>query len=266
MIIEATQRWRNGKSRFIPIREPFNPREFEVAEIREAAAKEMILTHHYLKSFPASRRRFGLFLHAKLVGVAVFSQPTNNLTITNVFNCQPADGLELGRFLLLDEIGFNAESWFLARCREVLRREYVGVVMFSDDQCRLDERGEKVFAGHLGKIYASTGSTFLGRGTPRVLRLLPDGTTFNDRTISKIRKNESGCQYAAGILERFGAAPLPEDPSERPAWLTLWLNRLTRPLKHTGCLKYAWSFSKSVQLVGLPYPKIKIGDLQPNLF
>lgn len=211
MIIDATQRWRDGKSKFIPIREVINPRELEVAEISEAAAREMIIKNHYSHSFPASRVRFGLFQKGEFVGAAVFSHPVNNRTITNVFGCEKAsDGLELGRFLLLDSVEFNAESWFLSRCREILRKDYVGVVMFSDDQCRRTAQGEITFRGHYGTIYKSTGSAYLGRGTARTLRILPDGTTFNDRTISKIRAAESGWRYAAEILERFGAAAPPQ--------------------------------------------------------
>ena len=34
-----------------------------------------------------------------------------------------AQAVELGRFVFLDQVGFNGESWLLARCFELLRRD-----------------------------------------------------------------------------------------------------------------------------------------------
>lgn len=267
MFIEKTQRWRNGKSIFIPPSNCVNTRLLEVAPIDEQSAKTFVCSNHYSSSYPSARRRFGLFERGKLVGAAIFSHPVNDLTITNVFRVEKASsGLELGRFVLLDEVGFNAESWFVSRCREHLAKEgFAGFVMFSDDVQRTDANGNITFKGHLGKIYESAGMSFLGRGTPTKLHLLPDGTTLNKRTISKIRNGESGWRYAAEILESFGAETCPEDAEDRKLWLGEWLTRLTRPLRHPGCLKFGWSFRKNFRLPSLPYPKIRIGDLQQKL-
>lgn len=256
MITRAVQRWNLRKPKYVPVGEVIQPAHYEIIEISDALAKGFVLNHHYSSAYPAARRRFGLFRGSNLVGVAVFSHPCNERTITNVFGCEKAiDGLELGRFVLLDSVPANGESWFLARCREILKPDYVGVVSFSDDMPRTAEGGEVIFPGHIGTIYQASNAAFLGRGTARTLRLLPDGKVISDRTIQKIRKGERGWQYGVEILRVFGADACPSDDLRRRVWLTYWLGQLTRNLQHHGNLKYAWSFSKKVKLLSLPYPK-----------
>lgn len=256
MITNTVQRWDNRKTRFKPAGSVIDPTRFDVTEVSESIAKSFIHQHHYSGTYPAARRRFGLFEQAELVGVAVFSHPCNDRTITNVFGCEKAtDGLELGRFVLLDRVPGNGESWFLARCRAKLQAEgFVGVVSFSDDTPRTTDSGAAVFAGHIGTIYQASNAAFLGRGTARTLRLLPDGKVLSDRSIQKIRAGERGSRYAGEILESYGAQPCDGDPR---AWLDYHLPRLTRTVAHPGNLKYAWSFSKAVKLVGQAYPKVK---------
>lgn len=253
------QRWSNRRSSYRPKSEVINTLLFEVGEIPNNEAKSFVLQHHYSESYPAARRRFGLFTGGALVGVAVFSHPCNEKTITNVFGCKSAaDGLELGRFILLDSIPANAESWFLARCREKLKNDFVGIVSFSDDTPRTNSANETCFAGHIGTIYQASNAAFLGRGTARRLRLLPNGKAVSDRTIQKIRGGENGYRYAAAIFENYGLPQCPDADAPRRAWLNAALEKLTRTVQHVGNLKYAWSFSKSVKLQSLTYPKINL--------
>jgi hypothetical protein len=99
----------------------------------DAQAKAFVVRHHYSASYPAARRRYGLFGPAGLEGVAVFSVPCNDRVLTGVFAAPARQMVELGRFVLLDEVGFNAESWMLARCLELLRQDgFRGVVSFCD--------------------------------------------------------------------------------------------------------------------------------------
>lgn len=256
MITNSVQRWKDGSARYKPAGSVIRTQEHDVAEIDELTAKAFVVRHHYSGTYPAARRRFGLFHRGELVGVAVFSHPCNDKTITNIFGCERAsDGLELGRFVLIDSVPANGESWFLARCRERLRNDYVGIVSFSDDTPRLTADRRQVFAGHIGTIYQASNAAFLGRGTARKLRLLPDGRVLSDRTLQKIRSGERGWQYAVEILQRYGAGPL---VGWRSDWLETWLPRLTRTIKHPGNLKYAWSFSKAVQLESFAYPKMGV--------
>jgi hypothetical protein len=260
MITTHVQRWNNRTARFRPAGDCIRTQDFDVSEISEETAKTFVLQHHYSGTYPAARRRFGLFERGVLVGVAVFSHPCNDRTITNVFGCQRAsDGLELGRFVLLDRVPANGESWFLARCRERLRNDFVGIVSFSDDTPRSSVDGGTTFAGHIGTIYQASNAAFLGRGTARSLRILPDGRVMSDRSISKIRSGERGWQYSVDILCSYGAKYCPTTDFERREWLSYWIGNLTRTVKHPGNLKYAWSFSKRVKLESLVYPKMKYG-------
>ena len=151
----------------------------------------------------------------------------------------------------------NGESWFLARAFECLRRKgLAGVVSFSDPVPRTKMDGTIIHRGHFGICYQATSATFLGRTEPRTVRLLPDGTVLNDRAIQKIRAGEQGWQYAAALLEKFGAAPPPIE--ERTEWLASWLARLTRRLRHSGNYKYAWAIAPDARRflpASLPYPK-----------
>jgi hypothetical protein len=183
--------------------------------------------------------------------------------LTNIFSCDVLEAVELGRFVLLDNVPSNAESWFFARCRELLRREGIkGIVAFSDDTPRtsISPIRSLVFSGHIGTIYQSSNAVYLKRSTPRILKVLPDGSIFSDRAASKIRKAERGWRYAANILVKHGAmeppSANPHDPAPLKNWLTYWTNLLTRRLQHAGNHRYAWSLSDSITLPpSHQYPK-----------
>jgi hypothetical protein len=117
-----------------------------VAPVGEVEAKDFVEAHHYSRAYPAARFRFG--------GTGT-------------------ESVELGRFVLLDEVPFNGETWMLGQC-------------FSDPFPRTDSSGREVFRGHLGTIYRAHNARYLGRGTPRTLRLLPDGSVLSERaSVSK---------------------------------------------------------------------------------
>jgi len=137
--------------------------------------------------------------------------------LTNVFPAPASLSIELGRFVLLDCVPGNGETWFLARCFEVLKSEgLVGVVSFSDPLPRRAVTGEIVHKGHIGTIYQSFNGICLGRSTPRTIHLLPDGSVLSARTIQKIRSQDRGWKYGIAILQRFGADSLSSNPA---GWL-----------------------------------------------
>jgi len=96
--------------------------------------------------------------------VAVFSHPTNDRTLTNVFpGIDVTHLVELGRFVLLDEVGYNGETWFLARCLEELRRRaFRGVVSFSDPMPRTSRDGRTVLPGRSRTPHELTRHRFRG--------------------------------------------------------------------------------------------------------
>ncbi len=254
VLTPVVQRWRLRRDTYRPVGECFDPSVHEVASIPDdTTAKQFVVTHHYANSYPAARFRFGLYRAHLLVGVAVFSVPMT----AAVLRPFPADAsAELGRFVLLDHVRANGETWFLARCFDLLRREgLAGIVSFSDPTPRTDATGMQVFPGHIGTIYQASNAVYAGRASPASLRLLPDGTVFSNRAQSKIRKTERGWRYSAGQLVAHGAAPLEGDPR---AWLAHWLPRITRGLRHHGNHKYLFALDRSARKLlpeGLAYPK-----------
>ncbi len=251
------QRWRQHRSMYRPAGEVINPAFYEVDQLPgDDQAKSFVQDHHYSRSYPAARYRFALYERGILAGVAVFSHPCNDRALTNVFRCQALDAVELGRFVLLDSVPGNGETWFLARCFQLLKREQlIGVVSFSDPLPRRNVAGEVVHPGHVGTIYQAFSARYLGRSKARTLRLLPDGSVLSDRAIQKIRRQERGWRYAAALLEKFGATTLDGDPV---VWLSGWLPRITRAARHPGNHRYAWPLQATTAKTmpaSLPYPK-----------
>jgi hypothetical protein len=134
----------------------------------------------------------------------VYSHPSNDRVLA-LFPGRPTESAELGRFILLDSVPANGETWFLARTFELLRREsLLGVLSFSDPVPRRNLSGRVIFPGHVGTIYQAANACYLGRATARSLHLLPDGRVLSDRTLQKLRSKDRGWRYAAALLEQFG--------------------------------------------------------------
>ncbi len=255
---ELNQRWSGGRDSYRPAGETIRTAEYDVAPIAEAVAKDFVVRHHYSRSYPAARFRFGLYRRAELAGVAVFSHPMSERVLTSVFPGPARASVELGRFVLADEVPGNGETWFLARCFDALRAAgLLGVVAFSDPYPRTRADGSLVFPGHIGTIYQAHNARFLGRGDGRTLRVLPDGRVLSNRTIAKIRGGEVGRRYSVGQLVSYGADAL-ADGEDAAEWLDRWIPRLTRPLRHAGNYRYAWPLDRRTARVVAPssaYPK-----------
>lgn len=267
---DSCQRWRGGRTRWVRS-STFNPALYRVAPISAADARHFVIQHHYSATMPAAIHHHGL-IHTpteQLVGVAVASVPVSRRTLTNVFpTLQPyAQSVELGRFVLLDDVPANAETWTLAR---VLRCWYQagvrGVVSFADPMPRVTAAGETLLRGHWGTIYqaAGTGDNYTGRGTARTLTLLPDGTILNARAAQKVRAQETGHAYVERRLEHLGAVP--KRPGEDPRrWLQDALATVgASRVRHRGPHRYVFPLGRShrersrIPLgvpIGLPYPK-----------
>ena len=267
----ACQRWRDHRHSW---RRPedggFDPARYGVAEISDdSTAKGFVLDHHYSGTYPAAAHRYGLYdltgTSPELTGVAVLSVPPSRGVLTGVFpGLEPyAESLELGRFVLTDDVPANGESWFLGQVLRMAAQDGVrGVVSFSDPVPRYDEAGLMTMPGHLGIIYQASNATYTGRGTPRTLTLLRDGTVFSDRAQQKIRSQDKGHEYAEQLLITRGARPMQagEQPS---AWLAQALSDAgTRKQRHPGNHRYAFRAGTrpqraavAIALPGQPYPK-----------
>ncbi len=257
MINTFEQRWSAGRHVFLPPADRFDPSVCDVAVISsDEEARAFVQREHYSHSYPAARRRFGLYLRGSLVGVAVFSHPCSDAVLTSVFPGQPTDSMELGRFVLLPVARFNAETWFLGRTFELLRREgFRGIVSRSDPEPRTNGVGDVIFPGHIGTIYQAHNAVYLGRAPTRTIRLLPDGTVMSARAIQKIRSGDQGHRYAIDLLVAAGATPPSGDVRE---WLRQELPKVTRTLRHNGNHKYAWALARRGKRAlpqSQPYPR-----------
>jgi hypothetical protein len=265
MITDVAQRHRDRSVSYRPAGEPIDTRSYEVASIPDdTTAKAFVCRHHYSGSYVAARFRLGLYRRAALVGVAVFSVPANMRALA----CLPGaaeERVELGRFVLVDDVPANGESWFLARAFETLRAGgVVGVVAFSDPTKRTDASGAHVFRGHVGTIYQASNAVYLGRSKAERRRLLPDGTVIHNRALAKIRGLERGWRYAIDQLVAHGAEPLRAGEDARE-WLARELPRVTRPLRHEGNFKYAWTLRRRDRRhlpASLPYPKLHVREVR----
>jgi len=194
MFTSVVQRWRNGRERYRPARETIATREYEITETQsDQLIGEFLAKHHYLRSTPPARFRFCLHRAGQLVGAAVFSHPTNDLSITGTFGCAAIETVELSRLVLLDEVPANGESYFVGACLRRLRAlGLAGVISFADPVLRSTADGRLVKPGNVGTFYQALNACLVGRSTARTLRLLPDGSVLADRTIQKLRKGEPG--------------------------------------------------------------------------
>lgn len=259
----GNQRWRAGRASYRRPTETIQPSLYDVALIDRSLARGFVEQHHYSRTFPPARFRVGLFERGELVGVAAYSVPQRDEVTANVFPTLPADArVELGRFVLLDRVPGNGETWFRARADELVSDHGIaGVVAFSDPVPRTAIDGRIVMPGHIGTIYQAGNAVYRGRGSADTLRLLPDGRSFARRSYQKIRSGERGWRPCAAVLENLGADAIAEDADEetRRAWLDLWMGRLTRPLRHPGNHRYAWITSRrhrrSRPQPTAPYPK-----------
>lgn len=257
MQFDFSQRWRSRRASFRPPGEVIDPRLYEVAPLAgDAAAKAFVLEHHYSGTYPAARFRFGLFRAGVLQGVAVFSHPCNDAVLTSVFPGVATDSVELGRLVLLDQVPFNGETWFIARAFHHLRREGLrGVVSFADPLPRRAADGTVTTPGHVGQVYQAQNGVYLGRSTPRTLHLLPDGSTFSARAAQKIRRGERGWRYA---VEQLVSAGAPAPTGDLGSWLKTAIAALAT-VRHPGNHRYAWAFGRSegraLSTRHSPYPR-----------
>jgi hypothetical protein len=260
------QRWRGHAQSWRHTSEGgFDARRFDVEAIADdTTARRFVEAHHYSRSYPAARIRAGLYLAGELVGVAVFGVPMQAKVLTAPFPALApySESLELSRFVLLDQIPANAESWFLRRAFRLAAGEGVrGVVAFSDPVPRLLADGTVLSPGHVGTIYqASNGLHTAQRGTPRTLLLGPDGRAISARALQKIRAGERGHAYAELQLVGWGATPRAagEDPTR---WLRAALGAAgVRRVRHPGNYRYLFRIGPgrgrvTIGLSPAPYPK-----------
>lgn len=240
----------------------FDPRIHHVEEITRDVARTFVELHHYSGTFPAARCCVGLYRSrgglwsSELVGVAVFSEPTNRKVIpAYALDADPADGAELGRLALLDFVEANGESWFVTRARRIAadKLKLRALVSYSDPLARIKDTGEVVMPGHVGQVYQATNAIYCGRATARTIYLTADAQVISGRALSKIRQEEKGHDYAeAQLAHSTGLTRRPGESGE--AYVRRCLATL-RPVKHPGNHVYLWVDRGMRTVPALPYPR-----------
>ena len=271
MFTARSQRWRDRRARWVPAASEIDPRRLAVDLIdTQRVAAPFVRVHHYAASMPVTRLSAGLFANSaggrsELVGVCVFSHPVNDASVPkNAGLTSPRAACDLGRLVVLDSQGGNAESFFVARAFRLLRREkpeILSVISYADPVRRIDARGQLFMPGHVGSLYAVMAARYIGRSSRRTNLILPDGRPISSRALSKIRNAECGQRYAIDDLLRAGARP-PAPGEERSVWLAL-LERsgFLRRQRHPGCHAYVFPLTRAAWLAArkvpdLPYPMI----------
>lgn len=263
------QRWRGGESVFRAANDDavFDRRRYSVDVLDEPTARRFVTENHYSRSYPAAVFRVGLFgAGAELEGVCVFSVPMNQRVIPAYTGVEAGQGVELGRFVLLDRSPRNSETFFLGEAFDLLRRERPhlrSVVSYSDPVPRRAPDGKLLTPGHVGIIYQAHNGRYLGRGSSRTLHMAPDGRVVSPRTVSKIRLGETGWESAQKTLHAMGA-PAREPGEDGAAWVARALAcGAFKPLAHPGNHCYAWPLAKGPRRrllergfkAAQPYPK-----------
>jgi len=260
------QRWNHQRASFRPAGELFEPTRYGVELIdSDKVARAFVTTHHYSGSYPAARCRVGLYRMRELVGVAVFSVPMSNAALQK--HCGTTDAVELGRFVLLDDVRANGETWFLARAFRALRAAKPGiraVLSYSDPIRRVAADGSVVLPGHVGTIYQAANGRHTGRSKPATHWLDRRGMILSPRALSKIRNDHRGRDYAAAQLVAAGA-PARAAHEDGRAWVTRALtDGPFRRFRHPGNLAYVWPVGRGARATrrefptARPYPKTAV--------
>ena len=257
MKTDRSQRWRERRERFVPGGSDFDPSVHSVDVINcWHQAKPFVETHHYSGSFPASRLSAGLFRNgaggtSELVGVCTFAQPSNNRSVRLRANLDHhGKAVDLGRLVLLDDVGCNGESFLVSRAMRLLRREkpeVLSVISYADPVKRRVAGSQVVHGGHIGRIYQVMDALYLGRATPRTLDVMPDGLVFNGIAKDKLFNDRTGTEYAIRQLVRAGA-PEPGSGADLKEWFEeLKRRRFFTRMRHPGNHAYLFPMTRAAR-------------------
>ena len=208
MIVEHCQRFTEGRESRRPAGELIKTSAYDVAPIGAVeVAKAFIRQHHYIKHASPTPHRFGLYKRGELVGVALFGPPASKNAHNAVFpSLTMKTAVTFGRLVLVEDVPGNGESWFIARCFDLLRARGVQAVeSCADPEPRTNVSGAQTFKGHLGIVYQATNGVYIGKTNDNTQHWLPDGTVLSNRSQSKLRSGERGNDHPVSQLVSFGA-------------------------------------------------------------
>lgn len=252
MITDRSQRHTEGRITWRPHRDVVSTRTLEVIGGEPSVTKAFVEQHHYSGTCAPPAHPYRLYDRGELVGAACFGPLASMNAHRFVFpSLAPTEGFTLGRLVLVERVAFNAESWFIARCFELLREAgVVGIESCADPRW-----------GHIGQIYQATNGRHVGRTNRATIHVFDDGTELSNRTEGKARRGEVGRAYAIRQLVERGATP-PRRCEDMERWVERWRSKLTRPLRHPGKFRYLWCLDRRrrrevLRAPAMPYPKIE---------
>lgn len=267
-MISLNKRWQRRAQVWVKPegRAVFDPRGYSADVLRDdRLVRQFICEHHYEGTMSALTIAVGLFgPAARLVGVAVFGESAGPAVLPKYAGTLRASALELGRFVLLPEVAFNGETWFLARAFRIARREKTTRVVLSfADPLERSANGLVVKPAHWGTIYQASNALYVGQALRRTQLVCPDGRPFSPRALSKITGQERGWEYATRQLLTVGAPTRCHGESG-----VQWLARVratpgfTRR-RHPGNHAYLFGLDEAARVSlrslhaarALPYPK-----------
>ncbi len=246
---DKCQRWRNGRESYRPAGELIQVEQdgYFAEVIPRSIAKEFVSEHHYQKSYPAQKLNVGLYRDGikgthELCGVATFSIPSNNKVFARYIDGGTIyNSSELGRFVLLDDVPGNGETWFLSRAFKQLKAkkpEIESILSFSDPVRRTSLCGKETMPGHIGTIYQAHNGRFVGMSNKKRLVLTDEGISVDPRMVSKLRNMESGNGYAREWIEKNTGKAMGEN--ESPVDFVNRAKASLRTYRHPGNYAYLW--------------------------
>ena len=134
--------------------------ELKIKEIKRDMAKTFVEIYHYSHNLGVFKRAYGLYQKKNLVGCCVFGFPVGRQTIKSISPIlENEEVLELTRLVIIDEIGKNAESYFISRAIKNLKEDIptIKVIISYADPMHT----------HKGTIYQA--SNFLYQGNKTML-------------------------------------------------------------------------------------------------
>lgn len=141
-------------------------------------ARKFIETNHYSHKIPqAIKYRFGMYCDGTLLGIAIFSIPSNQYGVTSVFSDVTQHiGIELSRVYTVDDTPKNFESDCLAQVFRYLKTNspYLVVISYADPNF-----------GHVGYLYQALNGIYLGKTSSEVRYISPEGALITRRGLGR---------------------------------------------------------------------------------
>ena len=160
--------------------------KYEVKSIDKFLCKEWLLKKHYAKRIPSISYSFGLFTGGLMVGCCTFGQPPSDQIRFCCGDDYIENTIELNRLIKNDGLEKNVQSWFVARCFEMLPKPMI-IISYSDPNY-----------GHNGYTYQALNFLFTGKGGEKK-EFKWNGKRYNSRHIKDYWFKANGLEFTKDL-------------------------------------------------------------------